>query len=471
MSSVDYLQQQFPPLIIEALESILGRLITDANAGLAPTDPQLLDLTAGSIANDMFVAASIELDRLWDFAANEVPRTGIPTLAQGPYLDSWAEAVKLARKDQAAATGQVTFTGDAGTILNAGTKVSTEATEPDSDPQVFTSINGAVIDSSLGIPAGGTVAQGVATLNVVADEPGAAGNVLANTITLVLSITAGVASLTNTAPTAGGADVESDDQLQVRVGQALAGSEGSGTISDYERWLLAEPSVGFVTVQPCWAGPTTVRNLITDVNNNPFTSPAFVTALQAKYDPTPGIGAGVAPIGHFVTIATPVAAGVNVAASVAFEPGFSYDGTGGTQALRATITAAIQAYVTSLAAGEDPIYYKVAAAIMDVEGVANLTALTLWLSTTLTAPAIIGATSLVVANSDGFTSGESVAITGSASDTRTLSAAPADQTHLTIGSGLTYAHAAGDAVSAPAVSTDLTVGTADQPVLNTVLLS
>jgi uncharacterized phage protein gp47/JayE len=60
---------------------------------------------------------------------------------------------------------------------------------------------------------------------------------------------------------------------------------GAGTAADYQRWALAYPSVGFVTVTPIAYGPGTVSVVITDLNNRPFTAPSVVDGLQAQLDP------------------------------------------------------------------------------------------------------------------------------------------------------------------------------------------
>lgn len=367
--SLEYLQSVAPPLRVETVETIMGRLIADVNAGIEPSNPNFLDTTPGSIANDFFSAASMEFDRLWDYASNEVVRAGIPTLAQGPYLDSWAESLELERKNEAPATGEVTFTGAPGTIVPLSAQVSTQAISADADPIVFQTTEGGVI------PAGGAL-----TLPVQALLAGSEGSVLANTVTvLVTNIqppaggASGVTAVANAEPMAGGADVETDASLQKRVGEALSGTEGAGTIDDYVRWFLAEQSVGNVTVQAAWNGPNTVRVFLTDDNNNPFTSVPFIEALQAAWDPgETGDGAAKGPVGHKITIATPTGEQVTVTAHVEHEPGWSYDGAGGTRSTRGPLTEAVRSYFAGLEAGGKLVLFKVIAAIMDVQGIGNI---------------------------------------------------------------------------------------------------
>jgi uncharacterized phage protein gp47/JayE len=113
-----------------------------------------------------------------------------------------------------------------------------------------------------------------------------------------------------------------------------------------------------------------------DSDGHPL-SGAIVTDVQSYLDPIAGAGKGRAPIGHAVTVQTPTVVNINVVATVAFKDGYSLDGTGsGPVALRARITQAVQDYLTSLEPGEDVIYNHVLASFFQVEGVLNVSGLT-----------------------------------------------------------------------------------------------
>lgn len=407
--TLDFFAQAAPPLSVETFETIMGRIIADTNAGIEPTSPEYLDVTVGSLPHDLYGGLVMEFDRIYDFAANEVVRAGIPTLAEGPYLDSWAESLGLERKNQAASSGTVTFTGTPGTIVNVGVQVATQAISSEVPPIVFATTAGGTIG------AGGTLA-----LPVMAQAPGAQGNVLANTITVLVSnvtppegSTTSITSVTNGEAMSGGANVETDAELQERVGLALAGTNGAGTQDDYVRWFLGEPGVGHVTVQAAWSGPNTVRVILTDVNNNPFATP-FLEKLQKEWDPNAnGDGSAKGPIGHIITIATPTAEGVTIVAKATMEAGFTYKGIGGTRATEPSIIAALRAYVGSLVAGGNVVLYKSAAAIMDVEGVANLSGLQIGDATTTPSSAYTsGETTLKVTSAAGAVEGGNVVVIG-----------------------------------------------------------
>lgn len=354
------------PLAQEDPDRIIARLIADAVAGLDPVDPRYPDLIPGAILHDVYGSVSLELDREYDRIHVELPASAFPTTATGEWLDAWAEALGLERKDEVRALGSVRFTSDvdAGTPevdIPAGTQASTEATSSEAEEIVFVTLADALI------PAGG----GQVDVDVEAYLAGAAGNVPANTVTFLQSDVNDVASVTNPEAMTTGTDVETDEALQYRVGRKLASAGGAGNIADYENWGLEEPGVGFVTVEPNWAGAGTVRSFLTDANNDPVGNP-LLDAHKARVDPNDGDGFGLAPIGAVVTVATPGVTGTAVEAVLVFDPGFSLDGAGGTRALREEITEALRRYINRLRVGEDVIRAKVIAAIVNVDGVANV---------------------------------------------------------------------------------------------------
>lgn len=349
----------FTPLFTETVDTIRARVNADLNAGLAPTDAGFTDLTPGSIAWDLTQAPILEIERLYE-TLNELAAAMFPVYAWGTYLDEHAATIGLVRKDAVAATGTVTFTGTPGTLIGIGYQVATPQTDPNADPITFeTTASGT-------IPGGGTL-----DLAVQAVVTGGQGNVAANSITVKLTPNDAISSLTNAAATSGGADIETDEQLRDRVLIAWSGAHGSGTIADYEQWALAYPGVGFVTVQPLWAGAGTVRVVISDVNHQPV-SAAVVAGLQTELDPVAGQGQGLAPVGASVTVATTTLVSVAVAATMTLASGYTLDGTSGTIAVRSDLDAAISAYLLSLDPGSTVILQHVVAVLFTVAGVVDV---------------------------------------------------------------------------------------------------
>jgi uncharacterized phage protein gp47/JayE len=319
----------FLPLYVETTDTIRARIDADVNAGVDPSDPAFVDTTEGGMFYDASQPIILEIERLWDALSAEVPAVMFPAFAWGDYLDEWGVTVNLPRKAAVAATGVVTFTGAVGTLIGTGTVVAPVQTDPDVAPPNFATTASAVIGGS-----------GMVDVPIAASVAGSVGNVAAGTITLLLSPNGGIAAVTNASATGGGEEVETDDSYRERILLEFSQAQGAGNQSDYLRWALAYPGVGHATVQPVWAGAGTVRVIVTDAANNPVAA-GVVSGLQAELDPSAGLGAGLAPIGAIVTVATPTLVAINVSATVSFEANYSLDGTAGTIATRQAITDAI----------------------------------------------------------------------------------------------------------------------------------
>jgi hypothetical protein len=85
---------------------------------------------------------------------------------------------------------------------------------------------------------------------------------------------------------------------------------------------------------------------------------------------------GIAPVGAWIFVDTPTTVDIDVVAVLQFESGYSLDGTGGTIALRASLEAALNDYIDSLAPGVDVIYKHVQSVFFNVVGVYDVTSLT-----------------------------------------------------------------------------------------------
>jgi uncharacterized phage protein gp47/JayE len=349
---------EFVPLRQESIDTIRARIDAGVNAGLDPTDPRWRDTTPGHFFYDHTQAFALEAEFLWDYGSTELPASFFLPFSWGIYLDYWGELLDVPRNDAAAATGEVTFTNDtaSGVAVTTGTEVAVPAVDVDADPLIYRTT------------AGGTVpASGTLTLPVEAVSTGSEFNTAAASISMVLSPVSGV-TVSNATAITGGADVELDEPYKERLLLEFSRPRGGGTKADYISDALKNPSVGHVVVQPYWAGPGTVRVIVSDHNNDPV-SQAVVDELQAYFDPIPADGEGAAPINATVTVATVSAVNATVAATITHESGFSLDGSNGTEATEAAITAAVQEYINSLEPGRDVQQSRVQAAILSVTGV------------------------------------------------------------------------------------------------------
>lgn len=359
---------QFLPVFQRTEAQIRADWDALANLGLSTGDPDWVDTREGGFYHIATQPAVVESARLWD-AMTETAAAAHFGTAWGEYLDEWAASLLISRDVATKATGQVTFTGTVGTLIPVGIQVGVPQTDPDVTPPTF------VTTESGTIPGGGTL-----TLAVEAQDAGTDGNVGAASITLLMSPLGGIASVSNANATANGTDDETDLHLREKIQLQLTAS-GSGNIDDYKRWTLAYSSeqslgIGLVDVVPVWNGAGTVLVTIATATGQPC-STAVVNALQAYLDSVAAQGQGRAGIGATVTVKTVTTVSVTIAATVTYKPGYSLTGTTGTVALQTEILSAISDYFADLRPGDDVIYNAVRASIFEVEGVLDVTALTL----------------------------------------------------------------------------------------------
>lgn len=167
----------FLPLFAEDAESIRARINADANSGIAQDDPRWVDTREGTFFWDVTQPLVLEFARIYDALAVEVPAAALVPFAWGEYLDWHAETFNLERKTAVAATGEVTFRGDPGTLVGTGQVVTTVPTgEDETEVEFITTASGttsAQVAAPTGLGAtptttGGTLATGTYYYQVTA---------------------------------------------------------------------------------------------------------------------------------------------------------------------------------------------------------------------------------------------------------------------------------------------------------------
>lgn len=143
-----------------------------------------------------------------------------------------------------------------------------------------------------------------------------------------------------------GEEEESDDSLRERFLANLMKTAFGGNIAQYRQWAKEIPGIGGVQVYPVWAGGGTVKLSIIDTDYNSCSSEFCQTILE-KFDPEnsggeTGLGLGIAPIGHKVTVTTPSPRTINVSGKITLLPGYKLE------TLMPDIKAALENYLLSL---------------------------------------------------------------------------------------------------------------------------
>lgn len=143
-----------------------------------------------------------------------------------------------------------------------------------------------------------------------------------------------------------GEEEESDDSLRERFLANLMKTAFGGNIAQYRQWAKEIPGIGGVQVYPVWAGGGTVKLSIIDTDYNSCSSEFCQTILE-KFDPEnsggeTGLGLGIAPIGHKVTVSTPLPRTINVSGKITLLPGYKLE------TLMPDIKAVLENYLLSL---------------------------------------------------------------------------------------------------------------------------
>lgn len=143
-----------------------------------------------------------------------------------------------------------------------------------------------------------------------------------------------------------GEEEESDDSLRERFLANLMKTAFGGNIAQYWQWAKEIPGIGGVQVYPVWAGGGTVKLSIIDTDYNSCSSEFCQTILE-KFDPEnsggeTGLGLGIAPIGHKVTVSTPLPRTINVSGKITLLPGYKLE------TLMPDIKATLENYLLSL---------------------------------------------------------------------------------------------------------------------------
>lgn len=210
----------------------------------------------------------------------------LPDTAEVEFLDRWASIWKVPRKEAAAATGTVTFTGTTGAVIAAGTPLQR------SDGAEYVIAEEAVI------------AAGVATAAVTAAVAGSAGNTAAGSTLTLVSPIAGVTATATVAAggIGGGTDIESDDDLRGRLLFAIRQPPHGGAGFDYVEWALEVPGVTRAWCYPAYLGVGTVgvAFVCDDQPGGIIPDAAKVQEVQAHID-------FLRPVGADVTVWAPIA--------------------------------------------------------------------------------------------------------------------------------------------------------------------
>lgn len=267
------------------LSALRDQSRADIVARLAGIDPTLRRTLARVLADAMAALSHHQYGYL-DWIALQV----IPATAEGVYLDRWARIVGLTRKPPTAAGGAATATGTDGAAIPAG------ATLTRSDGVVYS------------VTAAAVIASGTATLSLLAQSAGAAGDLDAGAALTFVTAIPGVTgtAIVGAAGMTGGAADEADAALRARLIARLSDPPAGGASHDYVAWALELPGVTRAWALPLNRGLGTVDvTFVMDGRVDIFPEAGDVAVVQAHID-------ALRPVTADCIVFSPTPAPVNV---------------------------------------------------------------------------------------------------------------------------------------------------------------
>jgi len=229
--------------------------------------PEDIDDMPGGFPYDFTMPAALEKDEFINFHMVRAIMIAFPQYSWDDWLDLHGQQVHLTRHAADYATGEVTFTGTSGSVIEAGTVVCVPAVGDVSAIEYAT-------DEECTIEAdfdedGNELETGSVTVGVTAVEAGTDSNVAANSISIMLVPDKNISALTNEEAITGGTEQETDDDFYDRIEVEWDSSlTYLGNDSDYIRWAKAA-GAGDCIVVSAWNGPGTVKLVLVDANGDP----------------------------------------------------------------------------------------------------------------------------------------------------------------------------------------------------------
>lgn len=322
----------------QTFETIMTRLLNNV--------PSEIDKSEGSFIYDALSPAAIELTQAY-IQMDRVLKLGFAQTTYGQYLDYRAAEHGLTRKEATKATGTIIITGANGTTVPAGSLFSTGA---------------GVLFQTTGEASIGETGQ--VSVEVEAEFGGTIGNVAAAAIAQIPVSIPGVIGVTNTNPTSGGTDEESDVAFLNRLLEKVRLPSTSGNTAHYQQWAREVPGIGDARVFPVWDGPGTVKVVVID-SSKQTVGPELVQEVLTYIEE-------VRPIGADVTVLSATELDINVTATVTLESGATLSD------VQSAFASVLADYLQEIAFQQTYVSYAhIASLLLDTSGVLDHSGLTL----------------------------------------------------------------------------------------------
>lgn len=314
--------------------------------------PADLDKSEGSHTWNFTRPTALVAARLCEFILPEVIKLIFPEWAYGEFVDAHAKTRGMSRKNATAATGTLVITGDAGTVIPAGSLFYTASVN--GDPSI-----GYMTLEEVTIPESGEVEAAIECT-----QTGIVGNTTANTIIFPGNRVQGITSVTNPEEVTGGVEIESDASLIGRIVEydRTQGESFVGNISDYRRWAESVDGVGAAIIIPANDDTGLVTIILVDSNGAPATEELCDAVYNYIMRPDDEYNR-LAPVNAYLSVIPPETLTLSVKATVELEHGATME------SILANFMAQLALYIPEALEEQEIKYSRVWAVLSDIIGV------------------------------------------------------------------------------------------------------
>lgn len=341
-----------------------NKSVDEIHAQMKAILPADIDVSEGSHEWNMTRPTALIVAMVCQFILPEVVKLTFPSWSYGDYLDMHAIQRGLERREATAATGTITITGDANSVIPRGSMFSTASIndEPSVD---YITLEQAVIPM-----------EGSVDVEVECTKKGIIGNTIENTVIFVSSKLTGIKAVTNAEEITGGTEAESDEDLIVRIEEydATQGQSFVGNPNDYKRWATSVDGVGEAIVISAQDDSGLVTIILTDSNG----APANETLRDAVYNyimRPDAPGERLAPVNAKLSVLAPDTLAIGIKATIELVDGYNLE------AVKTTIMENLQQYLPIAMDEKEIKYTRIARVLSETVGVNDYSSLQIGVKT------------------------------------------------------------------------------------------
>lgn len=305
-----------------------------------------MDTREGSFANTLISPVSY---KIWEMlqSLNAVIPIAFVDETSGEYIDKRAGEFGLKRKKGTKAKANMTFTGKASAVINAGNVFLTD------DGYEY------ILENNVTIASNGK-GEGV----VVAMEAGEVYNTPINTITNLYKTLPGLTAVTNSTAAIGGTNDETDESFVNRLYEYWQIPATSGNAFHYKQWAKEVDGVGDAKIFPLWNGNGTVKVIIAS-SEMLSCGEEIVKNCKAHIEE-------LRPIGATVTVESVLEKSINISCSCTLNGSVSIDD------IKLNIEKKVKEYFKNISFNESTLLYnRIGYIVMDTQGVSDFSNLTI----------------------------------------------------------------------------------------------